>query len=193
MPISTQRKFSLLLRYISTDINNISAISFVAYTVSSSPLIAMPRLLLFVSPAPLFIPFTHSSHRCHILSSPYMSKRKPRPTPPPSSSSPTPPSTSNLLDDAARFRRKSSSVPTTSSPLSSLKSVVDAFLLFDFFLILALLVFLGISLVPHYSAHNDVLLDQWLALWQPVIQPLLGILMLATIVQGSISYVQRRD
>lgn len=69
------------------------------------------------------------------------------------------------------------------------KKVFDNVLLFDFFLVVGLLGWLLVALIPHFAAKNDVLLDPWLALWQPFTQPVLGVLMLATIGQGMLSYM----
>jgi hypothetical protein len=69
------------------------------------------------------------------------------------------------------------------------KTVFDNLLLADFFLVIALLGWLVVALVPHFAAKNDSLLDPWLALWQPFIQPVLGVLMLATIGQGMLTYM----
>ncbi len=78
-------------------------------------------------------------------------------------------------------------------PLQSVRSAIETLLLVDFFLVVALLAWLVVALVPHFAAQNDVLLDPWLALWKPFIQPVLGVLMLGTIVQGTISYVGRDE
>lgn len=79
------------------------------------------------------------------------------------------------------------------APLDTVKAAIDAILLWDFFLVLGLLGWLAIALVPHFAAKNDVLLDPWLGLWQPFIQPVLGVLMLGTIVQGTISFINSKN
>ena len=78
-------------------------------------------------------------------------------------------------------------------PMLSVRSAVETLLLVDFFLVVSLLAWLVVALVPHFAAQNDVLLDPWLALWKPFIQPVLGVLMLGTIVQGTISYVSKNQ
>lgn len=100
-----------------------------------------------------------------------------------------------LLQDIQRLRTKrAQQAPreSDSSLLDTLKSAVDTLLLADFFLVLALLGWLAVALVPHFLRKNDVLLDPWLALWQPFIQPVLGVLMMGTIAQGTLSYLRSR-
>lgn len=63
----------------------------------------------------------------------------------------------------------------------------------DFFVVCFFLAWLVVALVPHFAYHNEVLLDAWLSLWTLVIQPLLGVLMLGTIVAGTLSYVQSKE
>lgn len=93
-----------------------------------------------------------------------------------------------------RARRKSAPQPKKDeSPLANLKSALDTLLLWDFFLVIALLGWLVIALIPHFTSKNDVLLDPWLGLWQPFIQPVLGVLMLGTIVQGTISFINSKN
>jgi len=75
------------------------------------------------------------------------------------------------------------------SVMTRAKDAISTVLIVDFFLIVAILVWLAVALVPHFASKNDTLLDPWLQLWGPVFQPLLGILMAATIVQGTISYI----
>lgn len=88
------------------------------------------------------------------------------------------------------MRAKRAAAPAAAaSPLAGVKTVVDTLLIWNFFLIVALLAWLVVALVPHFAAKNDVLLDPWLGLWGPFIQPVLGVLMLGTIVQGTITYL----
>lgn len=102
-----------------------------------------------------------------------------------------------LLADLKQMRSKRTQAKGNSSSVSderdssgiSIKSIIETILLWDFFLVLAFLSWLVVALIPHFVSKNDVLLDPWLALWQPFIQPVLGVLMLGTIVQGTISYI----
>jgi hypothetical protein len=73
--------------------------------------------------------------------------------------------------------------------LSAAKSAFDTLLVWNFFLVVILLGWLVVALVPHFAAKNDALLDPWLSLWQPFTQPVLGVLMLSTIVQGMWSFM----
>lgn len=98
-----------------------------------------------------------------------------------------------LRQDVAAFKARNQpaddSVPIVSDTYRLAKTVFDNLLLADFFLVVGLLGWLVVALVPHYAAQNDALLDPWLALWQPFIQPVLGVLMLATIGQGMLTYM----
>lgn len=100
-----------------------------------------------------------------------------------------------LLQDIQRMRTKQKGSPEAEgkkNSISPLKKAIESILLWDFFLVLALLAWLGVALVPHFVSKNDFLLDPWLALWQPFIQPVLGVLMLGTIVQGTLSYISKK-
>lgn len=101
-----------------------------------------------------------------------------------------------LLKDlkALRSKRKAMGKPKGSQPVvDGFKTVIDTILLWDFFLVVGLLVWLVVALIPHFAAKNDVLLDPWLGLWQPFIQPVLGVLMLGTIVQGTLSFINSKE
>lgn len=96
--------------------------------------------------------------------------------------------------EVIRAKRKKNPPPEKkTAPLDAIKNAIDTILLWDFFLVVGLLVWLAVALVPHFAAKNDVLLDPWLGLWQPFIQPVLGFLMLGTIVQGTISFINTKD
>lgn len=90
-------------------------------------------------------------------------------------------------------RRNAKPREKKAAPLDFVKSAIDAILLWDFFLVLGLLGWLTVALIPHFAAKNDVLLDPWLALWPVFIQPVLGILMLGTIVQGTMSFINSKE
>lgn len=97
-----------------------------------------------------------------------------------------------LLKDLEAMRAKQKTVDKvdkSSALLGGVKTVIDTVLLWDFFLVVGLLLWLAVALVPHFASKNDVLLDPWLGLWQPFIQPVLGVLMLGTVIQGTISYL----
>ncbi|CDF41337.1 unnamed protein product [Chondrus crispus] len=125
------------------------------------------------------------------------SEKQPDPSTPPADASRSTVSAPDLLKaDVERIRAKRKNAPAQkveTAPMSTVKSVVDSVLIWNFFLVLGLLGWLGIALIPHFASKNDVLLDPWLALWQPFIQPVLGVLMLGTIVQGSISYINSKE
>lgn len=124
-------------------------------------------------------------------------EKQPEPSPSAADRLSSPASAQDLLrEDVERIRANRKNVPKPEvevAPIDSLKSAISAILLWDFFLVLGLLGWLGVALVPHFASKNDVLLDPWLALWQPFIQPVLGVLMLGTIVQGTISYINSKD
>lgn len=82
---------------------------------------------------------------------------------------------------------------TKKTKMESAKEIVTYLLLADVFLVVAMLAWLVIALVPHFTSQNDFLLDPWLKLWQPFTQPVLGALMAGTIVQGTISYITENE
>lgn len=96
-----------------------------------------------------------------------------------------------LMRDVQRFRQKrdvkEEKVQQAESS-ASFRSLLETVLIWDFFLILGLLAWLGIALVLRSTADNNTLLDIWLGLWQPFIQPVLGVLMLGAIAQGALSF-----
>lgn len=75
--------------------------------------------------------------------------------------------------------------------LGGVKEVVKTLLVGNFFVVCGILVALVAAVGAHYAGDNT-LLDWWLALWKPLFQPILGVLMLGTIVQGTISYVDSK-
>lgn len=117
-----------------------------------------------------------------------------------------------LLRDAAKFRSKRSgktkskrsatdrSVNNSDDAKSDdtqnvnktgliVRRVVDTILIWDFFLVIILLLCLGIAVVPHFANHDDRLLNLWLSLWQPFIQPVLNVLMLGALAQGALGFI----
>ncbi|GAB0496707.1 hypothetical protein MMPV_008022 [Pyropia vietnamensis] len=83
--------------------------------------------------------------------------------------------------------------PVRASTLERMGKAVTTLLVVDFFVVCFFLVWLVVALVPHFTSHNEVLLDAWLSMWGVVIQPLLGVLMAGTIVSGTLSYVQSKE
>lgn len=130
-------------------------------------------------------------------SSPKGSKRPKDPPRAEPESTPIAPSPEEmLLKDIERIRAKEKDGPakeTAQSPFAIMKSVVDTLLLWDFFLVVGLLGWLAVALIPHFASKNEILLDPWLALWQPFIQPVLGVLMLGTVVQGTLSFITSKE
>lgn len=90
-------------------------------------------------------------------------------------------------------RAEDADAPLAEKGFGMAKTVFDNLLLADFFLVCALLLWLIVALVPHFAWKNEVLLDPWLALWGPFIQPVLGVLMLSTIGQGMLTYMFSKD
>ena len=71
--------------------------------------------------------------------------------------------------------------------MEKVKEAIDTFLLYDFFVILAILVYLivGVGIRLSYGqglSYDEPVLGLWLILWPVLFQPLLGVHMLATIV-----------
>eukprot|EP00171_Calliarthron_tuberculosum_P000068 IDg68t1 len=75
--------------------------------------------------------------------------------------------------------------PAEKTTLDTSKDVISTVLLADIFVVVSLLVWLVVALVPQFASQNDFLLDHWLSLWQPFIDPVLVVLTLGTIVHGS--------
>lgn len=103
------------------------------------------------------------------------------------------PLSDDLLRDAQRLRSKKGpqSDDTAQQQQGGFKAVVEKVLIVDFFIICVVLGWLAVAVVAHYGAHDDTLLDSWLAQW-PLIQGLLGVLMLAALTQGLTSYLSDR-
>ncbi|ACO60942.1 hypothetical protein MICPUN_113787 [Micromonas commoda] len=71
--------------------------------------------------------------------------------------------------------------------MEKVKEAIDTFLLYDFFVILTILVYLivGVGIRLSYGqglSYDEPVLGLWLILWPVLFQPLLGVHMLATIV-----------
>ena len=77
-------------------------------------------------------------------------------------------------------------------PESSLKELVDKALIADFFFILFALGWLGAGVGLKSATGVTGLLDAWLALWQWVFQPAIGVLMLGALVSGGIGWLREK-
>ncbi len=75
-------------------------------------------------------------------------------------------------------------------PSSSLKDLVDKALIADFFFILFALGWLGAGVGLKSATGVTGVLDAWLALWQWVFQPAIGVLMLGALVSGGIGWLK---
>jgi len=75
-------------------------------------------------------------------------------------------------------------------PSSSLKELVDKALIADFFFILFALGWLGAGVGLKSATGVTGVLDAWLALWQWVFQPAIGVLMLGALVSGGIGWLK---
>ena len=75
-------------------------------------------------------------------------------------------------------------------PSSSLKELVDKALIADFFFILFALGWLGAGVGLKSATGVTGLLDAWLALWQWVFQPAIGVLMLGALVSGGVGWLR---
>jgi hypothetical protein len=78
-------------------------------------------------------------------------------------------------------------------PSSSLKELVDKALIADFFFILFALGWLGAGVGLKSATGVTGLLDAWLALWQWVFQPAIGVLMLGALVSGGIGWLRENE
>jgi len=77
------------------------------------------------------------------------------------------------------------------------KDAIDAFLLYDFFVIVFILVWLVIGASARLSkgqglAYDEPFLGTWLFLWPILFQPLLGVHMLATLVSPAIGWAKKK-
>ncbi|GAB5365749.1 hypothetical protein AAMO2058_001084700 [Amorphochlora amoebiformis] len=70
----------------------------------------------------------------------------------------------------------------------SLKESIDSFLIADFFFVLASLAWLALGLGWKLALKSEAIYTAWYALWTPVFQPALGLLMAGTIISGLNSY-----
>eukprot|EP00472_Partenskyella_glossopodia_P003053 CAMPEP_0197526294 /NCGR_PEP_ID=MMETSP1318-20131121/17221_1 /TAXON_ID=552666 /ORGANISM="Partenskyella glossopodia, Strain RCC365" /LENGTH=127 /DNA_ID=CAMNT_0043080397 /DNA_START=259 /DNA_END=642 /DNA_ORIENTATION=+ len=66
----------------------------------------------------------------------------------------------------------------------SLKESVDSFLIATFFFVCLSLAWLATGVGAKYLLKTEAVYEAWYALWTPVFQPALGILMLGSIVSG---------
>jgi hypothetical protein len=105
----------------------------------------------------------------------------------------------SLRRDVAMFKARESksagneegegiAAAAASGVYAGVKKILDTAMVWNFFLIVALLGWLIVSLVPHFATKNEFLLDPWLKLWVPFIQPVLGVQMAGIIVQGMVTY-----
>ncbi|KAA8495037.1 hypothetical protein FVE85_3278 [Porphyridium purpureum] len=95
-----------------------------------------------------------------------------------------------LAEDLARLKAKrarekqqqgaASDQDESESARARAASFVQTVLVADFFVVLGFLAWLAVAVVK----NDDDLYSQWYALWTPLIQPALGVLMLGTIVSG---------
>ena len=81
--------------------------------------------------------------------------------------------------------------------MEALKEGIDTFLLYDFFVILAILSWLIVGVLIRLSykqglAYDEPFLGLWLILWPFLFQPLLGVHMLATLVSPIIGKLKDR-
>ena len=105
---------------------------------------------------------------------------------------------SPLAKEAAAAAAAGTAVKSDSQlRMEAIKDGIDTFLLYDFFVILAILTWLIVGVVVRLShgqglSYNEPFLGAWLFLWPWLFQPLLGIHMLATIVSPIIGKLKDR-
>ncbi len=66
-------------------------------------------------------------------------------------------------------------------------------LIADFFVVLAILAWLGLGLVEKSLGQSSVLVDAWMPLWPMVFQPAIGVLMAGALVSGGLSWLQENS
>eukprot|EP00471_Norrisiella_sphaerica_P004222 CAMPEP_0184487354 /NCGR_PEP_ID=MMETSP0113_2-20130426/9868_1 /TAXON_ID=91329 /ORGANISM="Norrisiella sphaerica, Strain BC52" /LENGTH=176 /DNA_ID=CAMNT_0026869633 /DNA_START=156 /DNA_END=683 /DNA_ORIENTATION=- len=67
---------------------------------------------------------------------------------------------------------------------NGVKESVDSFLIADFFFICASLVWLAAGVVAKFVLKTEAIYEAWYALWTPIFQPALGLLMAGALVSG---------
>ncbi|KAF8068364.1 IFT74 [Scenedesmus sp. PABB004] len=72
---------------------------------------------------------------------------------------------------------------------SPVKEAVDKLLIADFFLVLAILGWLGAGLALKGATGSGALIDAWMPLWPLVFQPAIGVLMAGALVSGGLSWL----
>lgn len=68
---------------------------------------------------------------------------------------------------------------------------LNLFLMLDFLLVIVFMVWLGVAVLGR-SLQFPLGLDLWYKLWQPMIQPAIGILMAGALVSGLVNWVTDR-
>ncbi|MFM2432546.1 MAG: hypothetical protein RLZZ511_3760 [Cyanobacteriota bacterium] len=68
---------------------------------------------------------------------------------------------------------------------------LNQLLVINLFFVLACFVWFAAAIVGR-SAHFSLGLDLWYQLWQPVMQPAIGILMAGALVSGASSWLQKK-
>jgi hypothetical protein len=66
-------------------------------------------------------------------------------------------------------------------------------LIADFFLVLAILAWLGVGLLEKATVQSSNLVDAWLPLWPLVFQPAIGVLMAGALVSGGLNWLQEQQ
>lgn len=66
-------------------------------------------------------------------------------------------------------------------------------LIADFFLVLAILAWLGVGLAEKATVQSSTLIDAWLPLWPLVFQPAIGVLMAGALVSGGLNWLQEKQ
>jgi hypothetical protein len=105
---------------------------------------------------------------------------------------------SPLAKEAAAAEAAGTAVKTESQlRMEAIKEGIDTFLLYDFFVILAILTWLIVGVGVRLShggglSYDEPFLGLWLFLWPFLFQPLLGVHMLATIVSPVIGKLKDR-
>jgi hypothetical protein len=65
-------------------------------------------------------------------------------------------------------------------------------LIADFFLVLAILAWLGAGLAEKATVQSSNLIDAWLPLWPLVFQPAIGVLMAGALVSGGLNWLDEQ-
>jgi len=101
-----------------------------------------------------------------------------------------------LLQDIQRFKAieqaKTGGVEEKETALAKASDVFSTILVVDFFVVMAFLTWFGVGIITKATTKDSQLLDTFYSLWNPVINPALGILMAGTMAGGGVGWLRKK-